>query len=44
VYRRRGTSYQTYSRGPDGDDDGGRNLGRAIKRGTDGDLVESAQL
>ena len=39
VYQRQGSSYRLYSRGPDGDDDGGRDLPGFPNRDKDGDLV-----
>jgi hypothetical protein len=39
VYRRQGSRPLIYSRGPDGDDDGGRDLGTWITSDSDGDLV-----
>jgi hypothetical protein len=39
VYRRNGRRALVYSRGPDGDDDGGKDLGNTAKRGMDGDVV-----
>jgi hypothetical protein len=39
VYRTHGSRVVIYSRGPDGDDDGGRDLGSQVKPEGDGDLV-----
>jgi hypothetical protein len=39
VYQRQGSRYRLYSRGPDGDDDSGRDLSGFPERDNDGDLV-----
>jgi hypothetical protein len=39
VYQCQGSGYRLYSRGPDGDDDGGRNFPGFPEAGKDGDLV-----
>jgi hypothetical protein len=39
VYRRVGSRAAVYSRGPDGDDDGGRDLGAKVQPDSDGDVV-----
>jgi hypothetical protein len=39
VYRRQGTRAAIYSRGPDGDDDGGKDLGAQAQPGANGDIV-----
>ena len=39
VYRRQGSRAAIYSRGPDGDDDGGKDLGLKAQPGSDGDFA-----